>query len=267
MIKDSKEEARVDRVSIVAIDENGDLVLQTHRFLRYIPQPQHHLVLAKGVNTTWDFNTNSNSYAAIYNRDVSLTNIHSHPSQGWNYLETDLGAGAMVIGDGIQYLEKTFSAISFFLNVSSDPSQIPFVHIKLSYKMEEGIDCIVGRIRRSSQDPSDSPQNILHGVKEVDQTEDDEDDDPSVLFVLDGKGELDEDFHLSHFKGEDGLELEISFLTYDHHVVDGGAIVLEQVSFRSDQRKPVTGKSRLDKKRNNNNKRRKKIRRKQHLVW
>lgn len=166
----------------------GNKIFTTYRHIRFTPRKSDYLTISANTTEVWDFSTNK--YAALYNTG-------SPEEQGWN-----LRDGAMVIHDGVSYLDETDSGITFFCNFEEGTK--PTVHIKAEFDTELNNDFLLALV-------------YADGMK------------PHKLFIGSGKGIVDHAFNLKNYVGKSGVELELRFLSDPE--VTGGTVKISHVKF------------------------------------
>lgn len=106
-------------------------VLQTYRYIRFIPF--HGSYLQLNHDTTYDWNFNFNNFTALYNRATRV-------EDGWTKLNE-----TMVLGNGVTYQNNVATEVSFFSVIPEGSA--PILVIKGSYETELNFDFFYVQVR------------------------------------------------------------------------------------------------------------------------
>lgn len=108
-------------------------VLQTFRYIRFIPYYTSYLQLNRFTQIEWNFEFNDS--IVLYNRATNVEN-------GWFKINSSL-----IIGNGITYANKIVSEVSIFAVILSE--QQPFLFLQGNYETELNFDFLYVQVRCS----------------------------------------------------------------------------------------------------------------------
>lgn len=109
----------------------GSQVLQTFRYIRFVPFSGGYLQVDQGANLIWDFSFGK--YTVLYNKATDVTD-------GWNTKN-----GSLVLSDGSGYKDNSNSEVSFFLRITGNCT--PTLFLKGDYDTEAGFDFFMVIVR------------------------------------------------------------------------------------------------------------------------